>query len=360
MDKNYILGSIAWNSNSEAFKRTTKEFKNSTLSISVDRTVRNDRSKDYYYFDEEKNVFCVVLGHISNLEEIRSKYSLKSTTDIKFIYELYVENGLKCFNELDGVFMIFLYDPKSHMSYIYQPYHGMDLPIYYFSNDEKFVFSTRLKSILAFYKEREINIEAAKDFLHFEIIVPNKNTLLKNIFKVIPGKYLTINHKNEEIIQKSVTRKLDKVSMDYAKNNLINTIKVSFLNTFKYVNKQNYAITHTKGWDSNLLLYFANDLSNDTIQTITINGGGKINEVPYAKEIKKSYPKLKSITANVQKDIFNQLVDLVWIYEGYLFQEGTFLRYELAKTLKNKNIKTLILGAPVTVPAGNDARKRSN
>jgi len=346
MDKNYILGSINWKSNSETIKRTTKEFSNNILNVSVNRAIRNSRGKDYQYFDEKSGIYCTVLGSIYNLEEIKLKYSLNSITDVKFIIELYTKKGLTYFNELDGVFMIFLFDQNSGIAYLYQPFHGMDLPIYYLSNDEKIVFSTSLKSILRYCNKRDFNIEAAKDFLHFHEMVPQRQTLIQDIFKVLPGKYLKIVLKNRKITQESIQQKSEKISLDYAKNNLINTIESSFRNVFNLVDKKNYAITHTKGWDSNLMLYFANKITKDTIQTITINGGGEVNEVPFTKNIKKHYPNFKSITSDVNNDLVSQLVNIVWIYEGYLFQEGTFLRYELAKTLKNNNIKTLIIGAP--------------
>jgi len=346
MKKNFIIGSVNWKSPTEANKKKSNDFfSNDFLNITVNRINKSTNKEDYYLFDEKNKIYCTVLGYISNLEEIRSFYSLKAISEIGIVMEFYIQKGLTHFNKLDGVFMIFLFDQHKKLAYIYQPFHGMSLPIYYFSNNEKFIFSTNLKSILLLHNERELNTDAARDFLHFHELIPNKYTLIKNVNKIIPGSFLVVDQKNRKTEQKRIDQIFNNISKEYAKNNLINSLKVSFNNTLKLFFRENYAITHTKGWDTNLLLFFANMISKDTIQTVTINGGEKVNEVPYVKEIQKNYPDIRSIVGNVKGDIINQLVDLVWVYEGYLFQEGTFLRHELSKILNKENIKFVILGA---------------
>ncbi len=315
------------------------------MSFTLECPIKTEKKNciDIYY-DNKDGIFCSILGYIINLDEICSKYSINTETDVKTVEKLYFKKGLSFFHELDGIYMIFLFDEQDEKGYIYQSSYGMSLPIYYYLNYEKFIFSTRLKSVLSHVGKKELNISAARDFMHYISVIPNSKTLVKNVYKLIPGKYLIIDYKKKSISAKNILIKKSNVSKRYAKLNLISSLDNNLRALFESLNSKRIAVTHTSGWDTNLLLYLLNKISDHTITTITIDGGEETNEVPMVREIQKYYLNLKSLTGSVKSNI-NSLVNIVWIYEGYIFQEGMFLRYELSKQLINENINTLFVGA---------------
>ncbi|MBN1596923.1 MAG: hypothetical protein JW894_01405 [Bacteroidales bacterium] len=341
MKKNFLFGSVYWNNTGKSLKNDKNNFSNTKLTLSVNKI---EIPTEEQYYSIKNNIICCMLGYFNNLEEVCTMYSVHSKNIGDTISELYIKNGSSVFSELDGIFIIFLFDGDNDIGYLYQPLHGNSLPLYYYSTDDEFNFSTSLRPILKLINKRELNSTAAKNFLHFYYLVPDKNTLVRNVYKIIPGTYLVIDVKRRKCITRKIKPVWKKISLDFAKNNLMGSLKENFKNTFKNIDEQHFAVTHTKGWDTNLLLFFTNELTKNTINAVTINGGGEVNEVPYTKEIQKSYDNIRSLTAEVHNNL-DQLVNLAWIYEGYIFQEGFFLRYELSKLLKNENITSVILGA---------------
>ena len=343
MEKDNLFGSIyrtCANSKNEA---GNDFFRNEKLDITLGRIEVFNTNKKYYY-DDRRKIFCTYLGYINNLEEIRYKYSIDDTSVNEVIFKLYNKKGISYLSNLDGVFLIFLFDEINDIGYLYQSIHGMSLPIYYYSTNEKFVFSTSLKPILKHLDKREMDFSAAKDFIHFQLSIPTEKTLLRNVYKVLPGKFLIIDNKNKINITKKINYNWIGVPRRYAKVNLINSVKDNFTKLIKSIDIEKLAVTHTKGWDTNLLLFFTNEFSHKTINTITINGGEAVNEVPFTKEIQKYYSNINSITGDVENNI-NQLINMAWIYEGYVFEEGFFLRYKLSEILRNENITSVFLGA---------------
>src|SRR3989344_3368803 len=71
-------------------------------------------------WNENKNVVIVFNGEIYNFKELKKefnldkKYRFKSQTDTEVILHLYEELGDKCFEKLDGMFAIAIYDVSTN------------------------------------------------------------------------------------------------------------------------------------------------------------------------------------------------------------------------------------------------------
>lgn len=344
MDGNQLFGSINWTNNSSPYENSINKFRNKSVDISINKIKVFDYNQQYYSYNADKKIFCTVLGCVNNLTDIKSQYNINFKDIESFIIHIYCQKGISEFSKLDGVFLVFLFDETIDKGYIYQPFYGMDLPIYYHLSKDKFTFSTNLKNLILSTGERNFNVSAAKDALHTGNLVPTKNTLIQNIFKVLPGTYLEVDRKRKKEQIFKLKRSWKPVTIKNAKENLTESIHNNFNRIYNSLSVKDVAITHTKGWDTNLLLYYTSLITTDSIKAVTINGGDSVNEVPFVKEIQKEYRNIVSLIGEVKSD-FDQLINLVWVYEGYLFQEGFFLRYELAKILQNESINSVVVGA---------------
>lgn len=344
MEGNQLLGSIAWADQETPRENSPHRFSRGPVDICIHKLRVFDYQQQLYAYNSEKRIFCTVLGCVNNLAELRSRYHLPFQDIEQVIIGLYKRGGLSELHMLDGVFLIFLYDENTEKGYLYQPFYGMDLPLYYHRSDEKITFSTNLKHILRCTKERSFNISAAKDMLHNGFIVPSKHTLIRHVYKILAGTYLEIDRRKTKAHVLKLRRNWKPVSLQYAKDHLIDSIHNKLVSLYHSLSVKDFAITHTKGWDSNLMLHFLSNQTTAPIKTVTINGGKSVNEVPFVKEIQKEYSHIVSLIGEV-KGGMDQLINLAWIYEGYVFQEGFFLRYELAKTIQKEGIHALIVGA---------------
>lgn len=140
-------------------------------------------------------------GEIYNYRELKNKLMTKanilwkSTTDTEVILQLLefytFEETLKL---LQGMFAISIWDNKENCLYLARDRAG-EKPLYYFANENFFIFASELKSIKkSLFFNDEINKESVLDLInHGYISAPN--SIFKNTKKLEPGNYLVLNQK---------------------------------------------------------------------------------------------------------------------------------------------------------------------
>ncbi len=316
------------------------------LKISFQRFKNLKNSQKAYFYNQKKKRFFFMLGYLSNQEEVNKENGASFKDDVELLDFLFEKFGLEAINELDGCFLIFFYDAKKQQGKIFQSQFGFREPIYYSRNGNRFIVSIRLSKLLERTDfKKEMDVGAAKEFLFFENIIPNKKTLIKNVFKLIPGKYLHFDLREEIFeIKKFNYKKKRKIFLNPGRK-IVEKISETILTISRKLNSQKITQTFTAGWDSNLMMHEFQKTEKE-IATATVSGGGECNEIPQAKKIiEKYYPKTEFLTSEVKPDIISQMEDIVARTEGYFFQEGIFLRYQLGKLLQEKNISAIFLGS---------------
>ena len=64
-------------------------------------------------------------------------------------------------------------------------------PLLYYKDDDKFIFASEMKALLAFGIPKEIDYTSLNNYLQFNYI-PAPNTIFKNVYKLRPGSFLQI------------------------------------------------------------------------------------------------------------------------------------------------------------------------
>jgi len=136
-------------------------------------------------------------GEIYNFLELREKlkkqgYPFKTHTDTEVILALYEKMGTDCLKEINGMFAFAIWDKAAQSLFIARDRIGKK-PLYYYPKDNDVVFASELKAMLTLDTiPREICLDAMYDFFAYQY-VPDPKTIFKNIFKLEPGYYLTVN-----------------------------------------------------------------------------------------------------------------------------------------------------------------------
>ncbi len=136
-------------------------------------------------------------GEIYNFLEIRADleakgYPFKTHTDTEVILALYHYEGTDLLKKINGMFAFALWDKKKQQLFIARDRIGKK-PLYYCQHNKEIVFASELKSLLTITDiPKEIRIDAVYDFFAYQYI-PDPKTIYKDIFKLEPGHYLTIN-----------------------------------------------------------------------------------------------------------------------------------------------------------------------
>ncbi len=151
-------------------------------------------------YNEDGSIVLVCNGEIYNSPELFEKltalgHRFKTRSDCEAIIHLYEMYGTKCVEYLNGMFAFALWDEKKKLLFIARDRMGVK-PLYYALQNNSIYFCSELKGLLALPEiKRELNPEALNKYLTFENI-PSPHCIIKNIFKLEAGHFLTIHNKN--------------------------------------------------------------------------------------------------------------------------------------------------------------------
>ena len=117
--------------------------------------------------------------------------------------------------------------------------------------------------------------------------------------------------------------------------------------------------------DTNLIFNGLKNIDYQKINVYTIDGSNKFSEVPEVKKNLKDQKNINLHTHEINNDILEFLPDIVWKCEGFVFEIGIFLRYDLARYLLPGKTNHIFVGSgadPILDstkgPGGNHAYQR--
>jgi len=142
---------------------------------------------------EDDKFIIVIEGIILNKKELISHHWLDT------LKKLYLEYGETFFKKFRGSFSGFLYDKENDKWIIFTDHIGSKRVYYTKISNECYVFSSKIKEIIKIKKGRNQNIEldinASYMLLSYGYLI-DKYTLTKDIFRLQPGNYITIDKGN--------------------------------------------------------------------------------------------------------------------------------------------------------------------
>jgi len=151
--------------------------------------------------DPTGKYYLIYNGEIYNYLELKETllkkgYKFSSHTDSEVLLYMYIEYGEKCLDFLNGMWSFVILDIKNNIIFGSRDRFGVK-PFYYFFDSNFFIFSSEIKSLLkAPQIKREINDEAAFDYLTIGRMIDDHSTLFKNVFELEPSSFFTLNLNN--------------------------------------------------------------------------------------------------------------------------------------------------------------------
>jgi asparagine synthase (glutamine-hydrolysing) len=167
------------------------------LSIIDTRSIANQPM-----WDESKRYCIVFNGEIFNYRELKKELAAKgvsffSDSDTEVLLKLFIHEGTACFNKLNGFFAFCIYDRQEESMVLARDRYGIK-PLLYGFDDDKFVFGSEMKSILAYGVER--NLDYSSLYLYLQLnYVPGPDSIFTSIKKLQPGHFLKVVRGKMEI-----------------------------------------------------------------------------------------------------------------------------------------------------------------
>ncbi|CUU68783.1 asparagine synthase (glutamine-hydrolyzing) [Campylobacter hyointestinalis subsp. hyointestinalis] len=120
---------------------------------------------------------------------IKAGYSFKNHTDTEVVMASYDYWGVDCLNKFNGMWAFVIYDKVKDEYFISRDRFGVK-PLYYYIDDEKFIFASEIKSILQYPDINiKLNNKFLQDYLNDGCKEFIKTTAFTNVFRFDVASY---------------------------------------------------------------------------------------------------------------------------------------------------------------------------
>lgn len=155
--------------------------------------------------NSDQSIYIVFNGEIYNYLEQREHLSrdgfvFRTTSDTEVIINLYEKYGIGCLSYLRGMFAFAIWDNNKKQLFCARDRFGIK-PFYYYSDNEKFVFGSEIKAILAAGEiDKTLSPEGLDSYLAFGC-VSSDLSIYKHIRKLRPAHYLLLSFNEKTTLE---------------------------------------------------------------------------------------------------------------------------------------------------------------
>ena len=296
---------------------------------------------------------CTIIfnGEIYNYIELREDlkrkgHSFHTSSDTEVILHMYVEYGNDFVNLLNGMFAFIIFDKNKNEFFIARDHFGIK-PLYWYHDDQLIAFGSEIKALLA---HPGINAEADTDnlyeYLTFQFVM-GEGTMFKNIFKILPGHFMSINLNTYEFKVEKYWEPNFKIDQFHTEEYFITELQAILEETISQQLRSDVPLgTYLSGGiDSSLVTIMASKLLNNPIKSFSgaFNEGPEFNELEYARiAAKKANAELLEIFPTEQEFI-DLIPKLIYHLDEPVAGPGLFPQFIVSR-LASKHVKVILGG----------------
>ena len=244
------------------------------------------------FISNDKRYVIVFNGEIYNFQELKAElkeFKFKSNSDTEVLLNLFIKYNSKCLNMIEGMYSFAVYDNLKKELFCARDPFGIK-PFYYYKYDNKFWFSSEIKSFFLINKNIKKNDRSISRYLSSEYHEHIEETYFDKIFKLKPGHFLKI--KDSKISQKKFwefKNYFDKILLpknikdrtEYIKFLVENSVRKSMVSDVPIT------VTASGGLDSSILQYSAKKYNSRISLAPWIFNQEKFSEKKHIQSISK-------------------------------------------------------------------------
>jgi len=245
--------------------------------------------------NEDGRIQIVFNGEIYNYIELKkelekSGHIFKTRSDTEVIVHGYEEWGLKCVQRFNGIFAFGLWDSRLRRLFLARDHLGVK-PLYYAISDDKLLFASEIKALLADKNcPKSINLSGLGQLFTFRY-VPSPETMFQGIMKLPPAHYMIIDANGCHI--KKFWNWVPRIDHVHKFNELIVQYQDLLEDSIRLQLRSDVPIGLflSSGIDSSVILAIMRKYISGPIYTFTIGfqHGERTNEINDAAEMARVY-----------------------------------------------------------------------
>jgi asparagine synthase (glutamine-hydrolysing) len=136
-------------------------------------------------------------GEIYNFKQLRQElealgFHFNSASDTEVLLNLYIRDKEACIKKINGFFSFAIYDSEEKNLFVGRDRYGIK-PLHYYIDDDKLIFASEVKSIMAYGIDKQIDFTTLFTYLQLNYI-PAPQSMLIGIKKLMPGHYINIKN----------------------------------------------------------------------------------------------------------------------------------------------------------------------
>lgn len=299
--------------------------------------------------NEDESIHVVFNGEIYNYQELRRQletrgHIFRTHSDTEVLVHLYEEHGPELCKHLRGMFAFAIWDARRRELLLARDHLGQK-PLFLYRDNEKLVFGSELKAVLAHPNiDRTIDPAAVEDYLTFGFI-PGQRSIFSRIsklpaahrlrvslteFQASPKRYwqLSFDHEDRSSAEEWKQR-VDAALHESVQAHLVADVPVgAFL---------------SGGLDSSAIVAMMAGLRSDPVQTFSIGfNEGEFSELPHAREVASHFG-CHHIEEIVTPEAARDLDDLTFLYDEP-FADASAIPTMAVSRLAARHVKVVLSG----------------
>ncbi|ABV66330.1 asparagine synthetase (glutamine-hydrolyzing) [Aliarcobacter butzleri RM4018] len=306
--------------------------------------------------DEEANqpmvfddILLVFNGEIYNYKELIHVEHLecKTKSDSEVLIRLYQKYGFDFLDKLNGMFSFCIYDMKKDLYFCARDRYGKK-PFFYYFKDNKFIFSSSVKSILNLldYKPNLNKVALSKYMQYF--VSFGEDSFYQDIFKLEASTYLIYEPNKSRELQKKKYYKINTYKAIKDEKQALNDIEELLFKSVEYRLNSDVEVASllSGGIDSSLISALYTKISGNKINTFSIGYDEYKNycELDYAQITAKHINSNHHPVEINQKEYINHFEQTLDMLEEPHGDTAAIPLNILTKQIHKAGIKTVLSG----------------
>ena len=285
-------------------------------------------------------------GEIYNYIDIRKQLegkgvSFKTHSDTEVLLQAYIQEGKKCLEMLNGFFAFAIYDTQKQHIFIARDRLGIK-PLYFYADEDKFIFGSELKVLTAFNISKEIDPVSVHHYLQLNYIAA-PHSILKQVHKLSPGECMSVEKKKWEI-EKYYELKTKESNQEYStkKKTLEQVLEKSVEK--RLVSDVPLGAFLSGGIDSSVIVALASKFKSD-LKTFSIgfSDNNYFDETIYAEKVAEKYHTDHKTFTLSKEDLYKHLFELLDSLDEP-FADSSALPVFILSKLVSKEVKVALSG----------------